>query len=245
MVTRLALTLLLLIIVPACTPADPTTPVADRDAPAREAESHALHTAFYQVAEAAEAAGAGATNAKTQPTDADAGPELTPPAVDRMSQLLDAVEQLHARVDELQNQNKQILAALGVDDQQPAPPPPAGSLAEKVLDLQEAVELLAANDEALRQAIADETITMKPALPSLANQGKLTVENNTDSDRQMWINGTSYWIWAGSKLTVQVPVGEVTTKVTGEDARTWTIGEPNFEERIEIVRRSQATPSAE
>jgi len=232
---RLGFALLLLMIVPACTPADSTQPVANRQAPTQDGNHSAIHTAFYQAGETEQPDKAAAD------TTAESTPELTPPSVDQTAQLLAAVEQLQSRVDELQNQNQQILAALGVDDQQPAPPPPSGSLAEKVIRLQESVETLAANDEAIRRAIEEQTVALKPALPSQPMQGKLVVENNTDSDRQIWINGTEYWIWAGSELSVQVPVGVVTTKVMGEEARTWEIGEPNLEERIEIVRRSAVT----
>jgi hypothetical protein len=161
----------------------------------------------------------------------------------KIEQCLAAIEQLQARMDQLHNQNQQILAALGLDDQQPAPPPPAGSLAARVLDLQEAVELLAANGEALRRVVEEQTVSLKPTLPAVF-EGKLTVENHTDSDRQIWINGISYWIWAGNKLTVPVPVGEVTTKVAGEEAKTWEVAQANEEVRIEIVRTSEITPIA-
>ena len=237
MYIRLGFALALLAIVPACGRVESPQALADGEQSAPEPGS-LVKPAFYQTSTAAD------------PQPADAGELLdqgTQPASfgdDRIEQCLAAIEQLQSRMDELQNQNRQILAALGIDDQQPAPPPPAGSLADKVLDLQESVKLLAVNGEALRRAIEEQTVTLKPVVPASAD-GRLTVENNTDSDRQMWINGTSYWIWAAGKLTVHVPVGEVTTKVTGEEAKTWEIAAPNDEVRIEIVRTSQIASSGE
>jgi hypothetical protein len=196
-----------------------------------------VNPAFYQTS----------TVADLEASDVDRPMDETSaqvPAVGTGNEFEALFERLQARMDELHNQNRQILAALGIDGQQPAPPPPKGSLADQVLDLQEAVKVLAANGEALRRVIEEQTVTLKPALP-VSTDGRLTVENNTDDDRQMWINGTSYWIWANSKLTVLVPAGEVTTKVLGEEARTWEIAVPGEEVRIEIVRTSQVAATVD
>jgi hypothetical protein len=66
--------------------------------------------------------------------------------------------------------------------------------------------------------------------------GTLVVENNTDSDQYVWINGTGRWIWANTTSKVTVPVGQVTTKISGEEQKTWEIKAPAYEERIEFVR---------
>lgn len=243
MCIRTFLMLGLIAIVPACGRVDSSRPAASnvpgasgsREAPIRDRQ---IQPAFYQADE---------EDLKTMdvgPTDFE--PADTAPANDHqdIAQAMGAIELLQDRMDQLHNQHRQILAALGIDDQQPPPPPPAGSLAEQVLELREAVALLAAGSEAMRQAIEEQTVTLRPVLPGTAD-GKLTVENNTDSDRQMWINGTSYWIWANSQLTVQVPPGQVITKAGNEQARTWEIPGPGQEVRIEIVRTSEAVAEAE
>ncbi len=157
---------------------------------------------------------------------------------------LEAIDQLQDRMDQLHNQHRLILAALGIDDQYPASPPPAGSLARQVSELRETVDLLAVGSDAMRQAIEEQTVTLKPVQSGPAD-ATLTVENNTDSDRQVWINGTSYWIWANSPLTVRVPPGQVITKVGNEEARTWEIPGPGQEVRIEIVRTSETVAESE
>jgi hypothetical protein len=243
MCIRIVLVLGLLATVPACGRVDSSGPLTDRGRNAQDPGSAQdpgtlIKPAFYHTS-----AGADPEATDTE-SPVDASLPQSPAADERLEQCLVAIEQLQARMDLLHNQNRQILAALGIDDQQPAPPPPAGSLADQVLDLQEAVKLLAANGEALRRAVEEQTVTLKPALPVSAD-GKLTVENNTDSDRQMWINGTPYWIWANSKLSVHVPVGEVTTKVSSEQAKTWQVASPGEEVRLEIVRTSQVSSASE
>jgi hypothetical protein len=243
MCIRIVLVLGLLATVPACGRVGSPGSQTDRGRNVQDLGSvqdpgTLVQPAFYQTSAAADPV---ATDSE-RPVDASL-PQG--PATDGgIEQCLAAIEQLQARMDLLHNQNRQILAALGIDDQEPAPPPPAGSLADQVLDLQEAVKLLAANGEALRRAIEDQTVTLKPALP-VSVDGKLTVENNTDSDRQMWINGSPYWIWANSKLSVHVPLGEVTTKVASEQAKTWQVASPGEEVRIEIVRTSQVSSASE
>jgi hypothetical protein len=229
---RWVLILGLLVSFPSCGRVSSSGPLAEVDRPSSDSGSTAGHErlvkpAFYQVS-----AEGGA------PLDQAPSPE--PDVAERIERCLVAIETLQTRMDELHNQNQQILAALGIDDQSPAPPPPAGSLAEQVLDLQDSVKLLAANGEALRRVIEDQTVALRPVLPA-STEGKLTVENNTDSDRQMWINGTAYWIWANSRLTVTVPVGPVTTKVGSEEVKTWEVANPGEEVRIEIVRTSRVT----
>ena len=248
MCIRTLLMLGLIAIVPACGRVDSSGPAASnvpgvsgsRDAPVRDPQ---IKPAFYQADEEdLEAMDFGPTDFEP----ADLEPADTVPANDQqgIAQAMDAIELLQDRMDQLHNQHRQILAALGIDDQQPPPPPPAGSLAEQVLELREAVALLASGSEAMRQAIEEQTVTLKPVMPGTAD-GKLIVENNTDSDRQMWINGTSYWIWANSQLTVQVPPGQVITKAGNEQAQTWEIPGPGQEVRIEIVRTSEAVAEAE
>jgi hypothetical protein len=249
MCIRTLLMLGLIAIVPACGRVDssgPATTGAPGVSGSRDAPTPAprVQAAFYQADEAEDLEAMDLESA--DPVAVDHELAATEPSEDQqgIAQALGAIELLQDRMDQLHNQHQQILAALGIDDQQPPPPPPAGSLADQVLELREAVDLLAAGNEAMRQAIEEQTVTLKPVLPGTAD-GKLTVENNTDSDRQMWINGTSYWIWANSQLTVQVPPGQVVTKVSSEQAQTWEIPGPGQEVRIEIVRNSETTADAE
>lgn len=241
---RTLLTLGLIAILPACGRVDSSGPAdsgaaglaGSREMPTSDAQ---IKPAFYQADTAEDA-----DVPELQVPDLEA--EDTEPGNDHPSiaLALQAIDQLHARMDQLHNQHHLILAALGMDDRQPRLPPPAGSLAQQVLELREAVDLLAAGSETMRQAIEEQTVTLKPVMPGTSD-GRLTVENNTDSDRQMWINGTAYWVWADSQLTVHVPPGQVVTKVGNEQAQTWEIPGPGQELRIEIVRTSEIVTEAE
>jgi hypothetical protein len=156
--------------------------------------------------------------------------------------LAQSIAELRVMVQELRDQNLQILAALGSSPEAgvrladpAAPPPPAGSLAEIVLDLRETVAHLAAESEVFGKLLQEQTTALKP-VAAAPTQGTLIVENNTDSDQYVWINGVGRWVWARSEVKVTVPVGQVTTKLSGEPERTWEITAPDYEEHIEFVR---------
>lgn len=175
-----------------------------------------------------------------------AGDSETAPTGDSdIALLAEAIAELRASIEQLQKQNQQIMAALAISDQGAGPEladpsgtePPEGSLAHTVLDLREAVEYLALEQEAMRKIVGQETTLLKPVAPIAPTHGTLVIENNTDSDQHVWVNGTAHWVWARTNATVSVPVGEVTTKLTGESAKTWEIKEPEYRERIEFVQQ--------
>jgi hypothetical protein len=105
----LGFVLMLLVIVPACGRVESSQALAGAEQSAPEPDS-LVKPAFYQTSTAAD------------PGAADAGELLdqgTRPASfgdDRIAQCLAAIEQLQSRMDELQSQNRQMLAALGIDD---------------------------------------------------------------------------------------------------------------------------------
>lgn len=172
--------------------------------------------------------------------------EEDPPSGDSdIAMLAKAIAELRASIERLEEQNRKIMTALAISDQDSGPEltdpsdaePPEGSLAFTVLDLQEAVKHLAVEQEAMRRLIEEETMVMKPVAPVTPTHGTLIIENNTDSDQYVWVNGDARWVWARTTATVSVPVGEVSTKLTGESAKTWEIKEPDYQERIEFVQQ--------
>jgi hypothetical protein len=175
---------------------------------------------------------------------AETGGEAAPSGDSDLALLAQAIAELRASIERLQEQNQKIMAALAISDPVSGPQltdpsgtePPKGSLAYTVLDLQEAVEYLALEQEAMRKMLDEGTTVMKPVEPAVPTQGTLIIENNTDSDQHVWVNGTAHWVWARTNATVSVPVGEVTTKLTGESAKTWEIKAPEYRERIEFVQ---------
>lgn len=188
-------------------------------------------------AEASATAPAAAPPAVGDPAAAAAqqGADLAPPPAPREDDLLQIVRELQAGVDELREQNRKIMQVLGIYELPEASEPPADSLAGKITDLQEAVMMLADTDAALRRAIDEQIVALKPTLPAEPEKGKLTVENKTIAGRQVWINGTPYWVDAGGKLIVEVPVGTLTTRVLGEPDRIWRIEAPRYTEHLELV----------
>ncbi len=72
----------------------------------------------------------------------------------------------------------------------------------------------------------------------LAQQGTLTIENQTNFWHQVRVvnNGRSYGIPPnGRSEPITVPVGTVTTELVNYEApRNWTVGPPNYEQRIVI-----------
>ncbi len=154
-----------------------------------------------------------------------------------------AISELRSSIDSLREQNEKIMAAVGVENTRAElqladpsqPSSSADSLVDIVMDLRDTVAVLAAENQAFGKLLQEQTTVLKP-IPAAPTQGTLIVENNTDSDQYVWINGTGRWIWANTTSKVTVPVGQVTTKISGEDQKTWEIKGPTYEERIEFVR---------
>ncbi len=70
---------------------------------------------------------------------------------------------------------------------------------------------------------------------TMRRQGTVTIHNRTASDTTMRINHTEYRIPASSSHEVKVPVGTVTTELTGWEApKNWTVGAPNYNQVINI-----------
>ncbi len=182
------------------------------------------------------------------PTVPLTGPDRSPAAESdpeaprdlQLSQLFQAVQQLQSRLDHVQEDHQRVLAALGTSVSDPQDPDRIMSLAHRFDELQDAVSRLADRSDQLQQSLDEKVVALRPPAPS---HGRLTVENNTERDQEVWINGTAHRIWAGSQVIVDVPIGEVTTKVGDEEPRTWRIEAPDYAERIELVPATSPGPS--
>ncbi len=153
----------------------------------------------------------------------------------QLDQLFQAVQQLQARMTQIQEDNQRLLAAWGITATSPAAAEQVTSLDSRLERLQQAVSRLENQSGQLQQSIDEKVVALRPAAPT---HGRLIVENNTDSDQEVWVNGTAHRIWAGSQVTVDVPIGEVTTKAGDEEPRTWRIDAPDYTERLELVPAS-------
>jgi hypothetical protein len=70
---------------------------------------------------------------------------------------------------------------------------------------------------------------------SIRRQGTVTINNGTPSDQYLRVNHTEYRIPASSSRDVKVPVGTVTTELTGWEApKNWTVGAPHYKQVINI-----------
>jgi hypothetical protein len=69
---------------------------------------------------------------------------------------------------------------------------------------------------------------------TIPSTGKFWVNNLTGSDQWIVINGKQERILAGAKDDFDVPVGPVTTRVPGEEAKTWYVGLPKYEYSIDL-----------
>ncbi len=175
----------------------------------------------------------GATGADENPADVSTDIVL----------LARAISELRTSIDSLREQNRKIMDAVGVDNieaelQLADPSQPsssADSLVDIVMDLRDTVAFLAAENQAFGKLIQEQTTVLKP-IPPVPTQGTLIVENNTDGDQYVWINGAGRWVWARTTFKVSVPVGEITTKLSGESQKTWEIKAPNYQEHIEFVQ---------
>ncbi len=66
--------------------------------------------------------------------------------------------------------------------------------------------------------------------------GELMVYNDTDDDRQLYVNGnSSYLIRAKRMRPISVPSGNVTTEIAGDGSKSWFIGPPNYRQDLTIV----------
>jgi hypothetical protein len=70
---------------------------------------------------------------------------------------------------------------------------------------------------------------------SMKATGTMRINNKTLTGKYVRVNGTQYFLPAGSVQDVNVPVGSVMTELVGwESPRTWTVGPPNYLQSIDI-----------
>lgn len=79
--------------------------------------------------------------------------------------------------------------------------------------------------EEMRQAVHD----------SLKTTGTLKIANRTNDYHRIFVNRAEFGVAAGQELSLQVPVGTVSTQLPGRDLKNWTVAAPRYEQTIEIV----------
>jgi hypothetical protein len=78
---------------------------------------------------------------------------------------------------------------------------------------------------------------------ALDTHGELTIWNRMGDPQQVLVNQKPYDIAADEMLTLTVPVGTVTAQLPGQPITNWTLGAPNYHQKIEIVPESDNVPT--
>jgi TolA-binding protein len=77
---------------------------------------------------------------------------------------------------------------------------------------------------------------------SLSTTGTLKITNRTNDFHRIFVNRVEFSVSAGKDLTLQVPVGTVSTQLPGRDLKNWTVAAPSYEQSIEIVPEATSAP---
>jgi hypothetical protein len=70
---------------------------------------------------------------------------------------------------------------------------------------------------------------------SLETHGDFSIHNRMGTYQRVVVNQREYGLNPDEILTLKVPVGTVTARLPGQSLTTWTVGAPNYSQRIEIV----------
>lgn len=73
---------------------------------------------------------------------------------------------------------------------------------------------------------------------SLDRSGTFIIRNKTNQYQTISVNRVQYGIGPGESLTLQVPVGTVSTQLPGKELKNWTVAAPSYQQTIEIVPTS-------
>ena len=76
--------------------------------------------------------------------------------------------------------------------------------------------------------------------PNVRRTGELKIVNKMNSDQKVVINGaTMHTVLANETLLVPVPVGAVTTQISGKGPISWFIGPQNYTQEVIIAPAAQ------
>lgn len=73
---------------------------------------------------------------------------------------------------------------------------------------------------------------------SLEQTGTFIIRNKTSQYQTITVNRVQYGVGPGESLTLQVPVGTVSTQLPGKELKTWAVAAPSYQQTIEIVPTS-------
>ena len=76
---------------------------------------------------------------------------------------------------------------------------------------------------------------------SLETHGEFSIHNRMANYQRIVVNQKEYGLNADEILTLKVPVGTVTAQLPGQALTNWTVGAPNYSQKIEIVPEAYAT----
>ena len=71
--------------------------------------------------------------------------------------------------------------------------------------------------------------------PAATTSGRFAVANKMDTSQRIRVNNQEYEIPAGQRIEIPVSAGSVTTQITGEEMKTWTVAAPSYSYSISIA----------
>ena len=75
---------------------------------------------------------------------------------------------------------------------------------------------------------------------SLETHGDFSIHNRMGNYQRIMVNQKEYGLNADEILTLKVPVGTVTARLPGQPLTNWTVGAPDYSQKVEIVPDARA-----
>jgi hypothetical protein len=134
----------------------------------------------------------------------------------RVMALEGKVNDIATRLYEFEERQRQILVATSSGD---------------ILDIRSQMQkppFRSAFDNAVHEVLSD-----KP--------GIFTVTNKMPTYQRISVNRVEYGLSPNQRVTLEVPLGTVTTELPGQEIKNWTVAAPGYSESIDIVPSKQWT----
>lgn len=194
-------------------------------------------------------------------TAARAWAQQDPVTRDQWNQLKDEVAQLRQRVDRLAENAKNNTAQIGqlssnltsMSDEINQQLTKQQQILQSLVDLTERLDSVQQSiaatdpqgqaflrlDSIMDKSTAGREQVRRAVDRSLRKEGTLTIHNKMGTDQDVLVNGVQYRVMAGGTLTLNVAVGNVSTRLPGQEIVNWAISPPSYAQSIDIVPKHQ------
>lgn len=75
---------------------------------------------------------------------------------------------------------------------------------------------------------------------SIDGESSITITNKTGTTHTITVNATRYSLAPGESRSIDVPTGNVSTRLAGQDVVNWSVGPPRYNQRLQILNRPGA-----